>query len=164
MPAPSLRQLHLRPVRGAGWRPLTRPSVLRFGGRPARGRRLCMPCCTTCHNDVAHYNTVFVAGRPVAFIDRNLAARPQGVGLVYAAYRLVPLTPDEHAAVARRDPLAGECVAAGQQLLVVSGQAAGAAFATQQPEAAEMGPGWSSPAVLVWSAGWSQGVGQGRLW
>lgn len=66
-----------------------------------------------CHNDVAHYNTVFVAGRPVAFIDRDPAAPgPRVWDLVYAAYRLVPLTRDEHAAVARRDPLAGECVAA----------------------------------------------------
>jgi hypothetical protein len=110
-----LRRLHGATV---GFQPPA-AAVWRHGaGAPGGGEVIC-------HNDVAHYNTVFVAGRPVAFIGRDPAAPGPRVS---------------------------------------SGQAAGAAYATQQPEAAEMGPGWSSPAVLVWPAGWSQGVGQGRLW
>jgi hypothetical protein len=48
-----------------------------------------------CHNDVAHYNTVFQAGRPIAFIDWDFAAPgPRAWDLAYAAYRFVPLSPD----------------------------------------------------------------------
>jgi aminoglycoside phosphotransferase (APT) family kinase protein len=53
-----------------------------------------------CHNDVAHYNTVFRAGRPVAFIDWDFAAPgPRAWDLAYAAYRFVPMAHDEHAPV-----------------------------------------------------------------
>jgi Phosphotransferase enzyme family len=52
-----------------------------------------------CHNDVAHYNTVFRTGRPVAFIDWDFAAPgPRTWDLAFAAYPFVPLVPD-HAAV-----------------------------------------------------------------
>jgi hypothetical protein len=51
-----------------------------------------------CHNDVAPYNTVFQAGRPVAFIDWDFAAPgPRAWDLAYAAYRFVPLSPDQGA-------------------------------------------------------------------
>jgi aminoglycoside phosphotransferase (APT) family kinase protein len=51
-----------------------------------------------CHNDVAHYNTVFRAGRPVAFIDWDFAAPgPRAWDVAYAAYRFVPLVPDQGA-------------------------------------------------------------------
>jgi aminoglycoside phosphotransferase (APT) family kinase protein len=51
-----------------------------------------------CHNDVAHYNTVFVAGRPMAFIDWDFAAPgPRAWDLAYAAYRFVPLVRDGYA-------------------------------------------------------------------
>ena len=52
-----------------------------------------------CHNDVAHYNTVFQAGRPVAFIDWDFAAPgPRAWDVAVAAYRFVPLVPDQGAA------------------------------------------------------------------
>lgn len=51
-----------------------------------------------CHNDVAHYNTVFRAGQPVAFIDWDFAAPgPRAWDLAHAAYRFVPLVPDQGA-------------------------------------------------------------------
>jgi hypothetical protein len=51
-----------------------------------------------CHNDVAHYNTVFRAGRPVAFIDWDFAAPgPRAWDVAYAAYRFVPLVADQDA-------------------------------------------------------------------
>lgn len=51
-----------------------------------------------CHNDVAHYNTVFRAGRPVALIDWDFAAPgPRAWDVAYAAYRFVPLSPDQRA-------------------------------------------------------------------
>jgi Phosphotransferase enzyme family len=51
-----------------------------------------------CHNDVAHYNTVFQAGRPVAFIDWDFAAPgPRAWDVAYAAYRFMPLVPDQAA-------------------------------------------------------------------
>ena len=51
-----------------------------------------------CHNDVAHYNTVFLAGRPVAFIDWDFAAPgPRAWDVAYAAYRFVPLCSDQAA-------------------------------------------------------------------
>jgi hypothetical protein len=51
-----------------------------------------------CHNDVAHYNTVFRDGRPVAFIDWDFAAPgPRAWDVAFAAYRFVPLSPDQGA-------------------------------------------------------------------
>jgi hypothetical protein len=51
-----------------------------------------------CHNDVAHYNTVFRAGRPVAFIDWDFAAPgPRAWDVAFAAYRFVPLVTDQDA-------------------------------------------------------------------
>jgi Phosphotransferase enzyme family len=51
-----------------------------------------------CHDDVAHYDTVFRAGRPVALIDWDFAAPgPRAWDLAYAAYRFVPLSPDQRA-------------------------------------------------------------------
>jgi hypothetical protein len=51
-----------------------------------------------CYNDVAHYNTVFRAGRPVAFIDWDFAAPgPRAWDVAYAAYRFVPLCSDQAA-------------------------------------------------------------------
>jgi hypothetical protein len=76
----------------AGFRP---PAAMwRHGaGAPGGGE-------VVCHNDIAHYNTVFAAGRPVAFIDWDFAAPgPRVWDLVNAAYRFVPLTREEHARV-----------------------------------------------------------------
>lgn len=51
-----------------------------------------------CHNDVAPYNTVYVDGKPVAFIDFDTAGPgPRIWDIAYALYRFVPLsrlTPD----------------------------------------------------------------------
>jgi Ser/Thr protein kinase RdoA (MazF antagonist) len=45
-----------------------------------------------CHNDLAPYNTVYVAERPVAFIDWDFAAPGQRAwDLAHAAWRFVPL-------------------------------------------------------------------------
>ena len=84
-----LRRLHDATV---GFQPSA--AVWRHGaGAPGGGEVIC-------HNDVAHYNTVFRAGRPVAFIDWDFAAPgPRVWDLVYAAYRLVPLTRDQPAPV-----------------------------------------------------------------
>ena len=50
------------------------------------------------HNDVAHYNTVFRAGHPVAFIDWDFAAPgPRAWDVAFAAYRFVPLVSDQAA-------------------------------------------------------------------
>ncbi len=52
-----------------------------------------------CHNDLLGGNVVFRAGRPVAFIDWELAAPgPRGVDLVAPASYWVPLRPDADAA------------------------------------------------------------------
>ena len=49
-----------------------------------------------CHNDLGPWNTVFLDGRPVAFIDWDGAAPgPREWDLAYALYRFVPLQPDE---------------------------------------------------------------------
>ena len=70
---------------GAVWRP--------GAGDPGGGEVIC-------HNDVAHYNTVFRTGRPVAFIDWDFAAPGRRAwDLAYAAYRFVPMAHDEHAPV-----------------------------------------------------------------
>ncbi|TCP46268.1 phosphotransferase family enzyme [Tamaricihabitans halophyticus] len=46
-----------------------------------------------CHNDIAPYNTMFVAGRPSGLIDFDTASPgPRRWDLGYAAYRFVPLT------------------------------------------------------------------------
>jgi hypothetical protein len=46
-----------------------------------------------CHNDLAPYNTVYVDGLPVAFIDWDYAAPgPRTWDLAHAAWRFVPLT------------------------------------------------------------------------
>ncbi|WP_051324836.1 phosphotransferase [Candidatus Solirubrobacter pratensis] len=46
-----------------------------------------------CHNDVAPYNTVYVDGRPVAFIDWDFAAPAPGAwDLAHVAWRFAPLT------------------------------------------------------------------------
>jgi aminoglycoside phosphotransferase (APT) family kinase protein len=83
-----LRRLHDATVGfdlpAAGWR--------EGAGAPGGGE-------VVCHNDIAHYNTVFVAGWPVAFIDWDFAAPgPRAWDVAYAAYRFVPLGRDEHAA------------------------------------------------------------------
>jgi hypothetical protein len=45
-----------------------------------------------CHNDVAPYNTIFVDGRPRAFIDFDTAGPgPRVWDVAYAAYTFVPL-------------------------------------------------------------------------
>ena len=55
-----------------------------------------------CHNDVAHYNTVFRAGRPVAFIDWDFAAPgPRAWDLAYAACRFVDVLLERIEAVCR---------------------------------------------------------------
>jgi hypothetical protein len=49
-----------------------------------------------CHNDVGPHNTVYRLGRPVAFIDWDLAAPgPREWDLAYALWRFVPLYDDE---------------------------------------------------------------------
>jgi hypothetical protein len=48
-----------------------------------------------CHNDVGPYNTVYRAGRPVAFIDWDFAAPgPREWDVAYALWRFVPLYDD----------------------------------------------------------------------
>jgi Phosphotransferase enzyme family len=45
-----------------------------------------------CHNDLAPYNTVHAAGRPLAFIDWDYAAPgPRTWDLAHAAWRFIPL-------------------------------------------------------------------------
>ncbi len=82
-----LRRLHDATVglevAGGGWRE---------GAAAAEGGEV------ICHNDVAHYNTVFQAGRPVALIDWDFAAPgPRIWDVASAAYRVVPLVPDQSA-------------------------------------------------------------------
>jgi Phosphotransferase enzyme family len=48
-----------------------------------------------CHNDLGPYNTVYRAGRPVAFIDWDFAApAPREWDIAYALWRFVPLYDD----------------------------------------------------------------------
>lgn len=48
-----------------------------------------------CHSDVAPYNIVYRAGRPVGLIDFDVAGPgPRMWDIAYAAYRLVPLASD----------------------------------------------------------------------
>ncbi len=54
------------------------------------------PATAVCHNDVAPRNTVFRDGRPVAFIDWDLACPgPPAWDLAHAAWQVVPLMDDE---------------------------------------------------------------------
>lgn len=49
-----------------------------------------------CHNDLAPWNTIFEHGRPHAFIDWDLVAPvPPEWDLAYAAWRFIPLYPDD---------------------------------------------------------------------
>lgn len=49
-----------------------------------------------CHNDLAPYNAVYDDRGPIAFIDWDTAApAPPAWDLAYAAWRFVPLYPDE---------------------------------------------------------------------
>lgn len=49
-----------------------------------------------CHNDVAPYNVVYESGRPVALIDWDFAGpAPVEWDVAYAAWRFVPLYPDD---------------------------------------------------------------------
>ncbi len=53
------------------------------------------PATVICHNDLAPRNTVFRDGRPVAFIDWDLAGpAPRAWDLVHAAWQFVPLGDD----------------------------------------------------------------------
>jgi len=53
------------------------------------------PAEVVCHGDVAPYNTVFRAGRPVALIDFDTAhPAPRVWDVAYAAYRFVQLVAD----------------------------------------------------------------------
>jgi len=54
------------------------------------------PATAICHNDVAPRNTVFRDGRPVAFLDWDLACpAPPAWDLAHAAWQFVPLVDDE---------------------------------------------------------------------
>ncbi len=62
-----------------------------------------------CHNDLAPWNTIFKHGRPEAFIDWDLVApAPPEWDLAYAAWRFVPLYPD--------DALYGDAASRGRRL------------------------------------------------
>lgn len=51
---------------------------------------------TICHNDIAPWNTIFRGQEPVALIDWDLVAPgTRAWDLAYAAWRFVPLYPDE---------------------------------------------------------------------
>jgi Ser/Thr protein kinase RdoA (MazF antagonist) len=53
-----------------------------------------------CHNDLGPFNTVFVDGRALAFIDwENAAPAPRAWDVAYVAYRFVPYYPDEPCAI-----------------------------------------------------------------
>ena len=63
------------------------------------------PAEVVCHSDVAPYNTVWRAGRLVAFIDWDHAVpAPRGWDLGYAAHRFVSLTPPDNRDGRTADP------------------------------------------------------------
>ncbi|MEU3467637.1 phosphotransferase [Streptomyces sp. NPDC006687] len=68
------------------------PEPARWAFEPATSG----PETVVCHNDIAPRNTVFVDGRPVAFIDWEAAGRevPEW-DLAQAAWQFAPLTDDE---------------------------------------------------------------------
>jgi hypothetical protein len=52
-----------------------------------------------CHNDLGPYNTIYRHGRPIAFIDWDLAApAPPEWDVAYALWRFVPLYDDDQCA------------------------------------------------------------------
>lgn len=54
------------------------------------------PRLVVCHNDVAPYNVVYEGGRPSALIDWDFAGpAPVEWDIAYAAWRFVPLYPDD---------------------------------------------------------------------
>jgi len=64
------------------------PSGIDWFHEPVSGSRM-----VVCHNDLAPKNTVFREGRPVAFLDWDLAApAPPVRDLAYAAWQFVPLS------------------------------------------------------------------------
>lgn len=70
------------------------PPDLRWHHRPLPG-----PETVICHNDLSPRNTVFCGGRPVAFLDWDLAApAPPAWDVAHAAWQFVPLADDEHCA------------------------------------------------------------------
>ncbi len=60
---------------------------------------------TICHNDLAPYNTIYVEGRPVAFIDWDLAGpAPLLADVAHAAWTFVPLYTDDDCRRVGRPP------------------------------------------------------------
>lgn len=78
-------------------------ATLSFVPPPAAGWQLVAPDPADhevlCHNDAAPYNLVFVAGRPTALIDFDLAGPgPRVWDLAYAVYWFAPLYAHDHPA------------------------------------------------------------------
>ena len=72
----------------AGFVPPARARWQFMAGAPREG--------IVCHNDLGPVNTIYREGRPVALIDWDFAAPcPPAWDLAYAAWRYVPLYPDE---------------------------------------------------------------------
>jgi len=66
------------------------PTGLRWHHQTRAGERTIV-----CHNDIAPKNTVFRGGRPVAFLDWDLASPgPPAWDLAHAAWQFVPLSDD----------------------------------------------------------------------
>ncbi len=67
------------------------PAGIRWHGRAPPG-----PGSVVCHNDLAPRNTVFRGGRPVAFLDFDLASpAPPAWDVAHLAWQFVPLADDE---------------------------------------------------------------------
>jgi hypothetical protein len=67
------------------------PGVVWHGGGVGPG-----PGEVVCHNDLAPRNTVFREGRPVAFVDFDLASpAPPGWDVAHLAWQFVPLADDD---------------------------------------------------------------------